>query len=60
MENTKERDAVWEAFRQRMRGYQPTQQEIIDQKWHDMAQQSTQKRLMLQKQNNLLARHRAL
>lgn len=53
-------DAVWTAFSQVVKGYIPSQQEIIDQKWRDMAKMSAQKRLMLEKQNNLLARTRAL
>ena len=53
-------DKVWAQFAQVVKGFIPSQQEIIDQKWRDMAKQSSQKRLMLQKQRNLSARYRAL
>ena len=53
-------DKVWAKFAQVVKGYVPSQQEITDQKWREMAKQSSQQRLMLQKQNNLRARMRAL
>lgn len=53
-------DAVWTAFGQVVQGYRPSQQEIIDEKWRQMAKMSAQKKLMLEKQNNLRARMRAL
>lgn len=55
-----EMDSVWSQFKQVVKGYVPSQQEIIDAKWRQMAQTSALKRQMLEKQHNLRARMRAL
>lgn len=55
-----EMDCAWAQFKQVVSGYIPSQQEIIDTKWRQMAQTSSLKRQMLEKQRNLRARMRAL
>lgn len=55
-----EMDCAWAQFKQVVKGYIPSQQEIIDSKWKAMAQTSALKRQMLEKQRNLRARLRAL
>lgn len=53
-------DRAWSAFSQVVKGYIPLQEEKIAQAWDKMSKQSSQKRLMLQKQNALRARMRCL
>ena len=61
MVGTKESaDVAWETFALVVKGFIPSQEERIAQAWADMAKQSSQKKLMLQKQKNLSARYRAL
>lgn len=60
MVNVYEADLAWAAFKQVVEGFIPSKQEEIDKAWKFWATQSSQKKLMLQKQNNLRARLRAL
>ena len=60
MVNQYEADLAWKAFGQLVKGFVPSQEEKIAQAWKDMAKQSSQKQLLLQKQNNLRARMRCL
>ena len=53
-------DNAWSTFRQVVKGYVPLQEEKIERAWAEMAKQSSRKKLMLQKQNALRARMRAL
>lgn len=53
-------DLAWSQFKKVVKGYIPSQQAIIDAKWAAMAQQSSIKTRLLQKQHNLKARMRAL
>lgn len=53
-------DLAWSQFEKVVKGYIPSQQDIIEAKWAAMAQQSALKTRLLQKQHNLKARMRAL
>lgn len=53
-------DKVWETFARLMKGYTDSREEDIAKRWAEMAKMSSQKKLMLQKQNNLRSHMRAL
>ena len=53
-------DIAWQTAKRVLEGYDPEHEQRVAQAWKEMAKQSSQKKLMLQKQRNLQARMRCL
>lgn len=53
-------DIAWQTAKRVLEGYDPEHERRVAQAWAEMAKQSSQKKLMLQKQRNLQARMRCL